>query len=102
MKSDYIYRAKIVNICNPSSFSLLIDLGFDHSVIKKVELFRVKPVEIDDNAENFLNNLLINKEVLIKSRKSGNKYIVEISAEISGSKVNLSSYLLSLGYVEKI
>jgi hypothetical protein len=102
MKNNYIYKAKIINISDPSSFSLLIDLGFDHSVIKKVELFRVKPVEIDDNAKNFLNNLLINKEVLIKSHKNNNKYIVEISAEISGSMLNLSSYLLSLGYVSKI
>ena len=102
MKVDFIYKAKIINISNPSSFSLLIDLGFDHFVIKRVELFRVKPIKIDDNAKSFLKNLLLDKEVVIKSYKGIDKYIVEISAEISGSTVNLSSYLISLGYATKI
>ena len=102
MKSDNIYKAKILNVFDSSSFSLLIDLGFNVFVIKEVELFGVKSLEIDDEAKSSLKSLLINKEVRIKSYKNEDKYLVEISAEMLGSIINISSYFYSLGYVKKI
>lgn len=102
MNNGYIYKAKILNVFDSSSFCLLIDLGFNVFIIKEVELFGVKSVEIDDNVKSFLKELLINKEVRIKAYKNKDDYLVEISAEISDSVVNLSSYLFSLGYVKKI
>jgi hypothetical protein len=80
----------------------LIDLGFNVFVIQEVELFGVNPLEIDDEAKKSLKNLLVNKEVRIKSYKNEDKYLVEISAEMLGSIINISSYLSSLGYVKKI
>ena len=102
MKSNNIYKAKILNVFGSSSFCLLIDLGFNVFVIQEVELFGVKPLEIDDEAKNSLKNLLVNKQVRIKSYKNEDKYLVEISAEMLGSIINISSYLSSLGYVKKI
>lgn len=102
MNNSHIYEAKIVNVFNSSSFCLLIDLGFNVFVIKEVELFGVKSLEIDDNKKASLKNLLLNKKVRVKSYKNKDKYLVEISLEVSDLTVNLSTYLLFLGYVEAI
>lgn len=102
MNNNNIYKAKILNVFGPSSFCLLIDLGFNVFIIKEVELFGVKSLEIDDHAKDFLKEMLLNKEVRIKSYKHEDKYLVEISIEISDSIVNLSSYIFSLGYVKEI
>jgi hypothetical protein len=102
MKSNNIYKAKILNVFDSSSFCLLIDLGFDSFIIREVNLFGVKPLEIDNETKESLKSLLINKQVHIKSYKENDKYLVDISAEMLGSIINISSYFSSLGYVKKI
>ncbi len=102
---NYVYDAKIIKAYDGDSFHALIDQGFRDYTTRRLRLSRVDTPEMRTPTleegrmvRDEVRNLILDKDVRIQTFQdktgSWNRYI----AEVWIGDVNLSDWLLEMGY----
>lgn len=109
-KPTYIYSAKIISVYDGDTFKAEVDLGFRSSIIIDIRLFGVDAPEIKGEerdqgliVKEFVENLILNKDVIIKTYKdpkdSFKRWLAEVQYDFGEEYPNdLSSLLLIKGF----
>ena len=111
----YEYRAHVVRVVDGDTADVLIDLGFDISLKKRVRFTRINAYEtrlgkdttqeekeIGLEAKEYVKNLIEGKEIILQSHKEkGGKYgryIAEIIYMKDEERINLNDELVIKKY----
>ena len=98
----YTYKATIINIVDGDTVDAIIDMGFKIHTTQRLRLNRIDTEEMHDanlekrklaiEAKEYLRNTLLNKEVIIETRKSDSfgRWLAEIVCE----DININNVLL--------
>jgi micrococcal nuclease len=98
MQIDYLYSATIVNVVDGDTVDARVDLGFNVSIDVRFRLVGVNTMETRDKdpikkalalkAKEYLKELILNKEVVLKSHKTDKygRWLAEIFYD--GNSVN--------------
>ena len=98
----YTYKATIINIVDGDTVDAIIDMGFKIHTTQRLRLNRIDTEEMHDanlekrklaiEAKEYLRNTLLNKEVIIETRKSDSfgRWLAEIVYE----DININNVLL--------
>jgi micrococcal nuclease len=101
----YTYKATIVKIYDGDTVTANVDVGFGINKTIKLRLFGINAPELrGDNkalgrqSRDFLRELILNKEVIIKTKKDKKgkygRYLGVILIEKDGSQLNINDYLV--------
>jgi len=111
----YEYRAHVVRVVDADTVDVLLDLGFDISLKKRVRFARINAYEtrlgkdttqeekeIGLEAKEYVKNLVEGKEIILQSQKGkGGKYgryIAEIIYMVDDQRINLNDELVIKKY----
>jgi micrococcal nuclease len=98
----YTYKATIINVIDGDTVDAIIDMGFKIHTTQRLRLNRIDTEEMHDpnlekrklavEAKEYLKNTLLNKEVIIETRKSDSfgRWLAEIVCE----DININNVLL--------
>lgn len=98
----YTYKATIINVIDGDTVDAIIDMGFKIHTTQRLRLNRIDTEEMHDanlekrklaiEAKEYLRNTLLNKEVIIETRKSDSfgRWLAEIVCE----DININNVLL--------
>jgi micrococcal nuclease len=98
----YTYKATIINVIDGDTVDAIIDMGFKIHTTQRLRLNRIDTEEMHDTnlekrklaieAKEYLRNTLLNKEVIIETRKSDSfgRWLAEIVCE----DININNVLL--------
>ncbi len=104
----YYYKAKVKRVIDGDTIVVDLDLGLNiwaHDVV--LRLIRINTPELNKEekeqgllAKNFLNDLIKDKEIVVKTIKvdSWRRWLSEVWLE---ENLNLSDHLISLGIAKK-
>lgn len=104
----YNYKAKVLSIYDGDTMTLEIDLGFKISHIIKIRLAGIdtpeirtknkKEKELAYKVRDYLRNMLLNKEVIITTEKSGKygRYLCHLYYD----DTYINNHLIVLGYAK--
>lgn len=104
--SQYHYKAKVLGVYDGDTMTLLIDVGFNIFLKEKCRLYGLDTPEIRTKnakekalgleARDFVRDLILKKEVIVKTYKEGKfgRYLVDIY--VNNSKLN--DILVKKGY----
>ena len=107
---SYTYSAKVLSIYDADTFTVEVDCGFSIKTIIPVRLFGINAPEIRGEekekgleAKRFVQSILLDKDVIIKTyKKPGDKYgrwLAEIIGDFGeGNPRNLTNLLLTKGF----
>jgi len=111
------YKAKVVRVIDGDTIEVMIDLGFYLSIREKVRLANINAYEIklgktttqaDKDkgleAKAFLENMLADQEITLKTVKIRGKYgrfIANVFVDDNGMVVNVNDLLIQKGYAVK-
>jgi micrococcal nuclease len=98
----YTYKATIINVIDGDTVDAIIDMGFKIHTTQRLRLNRIDTEEMHDpnlekrklaiEAKEYLRSTLLNKEVIIETRKSDSfgRWLAEIVCE----DININNVLL--------
>lgn len=106
----YIYKAEVVSVYDGDTITVNIDLGFNTWIFKeKIRLNRINAPEIKGSSKkkgiesrNFLQNLILGKEILIetikdKKEKYG-RYLGEVYLKTGSETINVNDKMVQSGF----
>ena len=105
----YQYKAKVLEIYDGDSMTLLISVGFNIYLEEKVRLLVIDCPEIRTKnkkekalayeARDYLRELLLKKEVIIETEKEvkWGRYLVDVYFE----GMHINKHLIDIGYAKK-
>ena len=97
----YEYKAKIVNVVDGDTVDALVDLGFKIQTIQRLRLARVNTPERSQpaytEAKEFVQNLIGNKEVFIRTHKVSKWGYFLVDIHIDGRDVADALIATNLG-----
>jgi len=104
----YKYKAKVLDVYDGDTVTLLIDIGFSIHLKERCRLIGINTPEIRTRdleekkngyiARDYLRNLILNKDVIIETHKQGKygRYLVEIFY----NDESINQKMLDKGYAE--
>jgi micrococcal nuclease len=106
----YVYKAEIINVVDGDTVDAIVDLGFKMRTTQRLRLLGINAPELHgtdpelrtqaQKAKIFLQNIILNKEVLIRTTKSDafGRYLAEIKVLLDdGIAFNVNRELLASG-----
>jgi micrococcal nuclease len=107
----YKFKALVTKVVDGDTFDAIVDLGFHVSTKQRFRLMAVDTPEIftpsckeelehGKQAKLFVENLILNKEIIIESHKIGAYNRWEANVTLQDGK-NLSSVILAEGFAKK-
>jgi micrococcal nuclease len=103
----YTYRAKIINVYDGDTCKALVDLGFRITFEIKIRLSKINAPEVrgEEREEGLkskkrLEELILNKNVIIKTDKDKTEKYGRWLAEIFVNDENINQLLISEGYAK--
>lgn len=101
----YFYKAKVIDIYDGDSITILVDLGFSITVKKKVRLYGIDTPELrgterEDGlkALNYLKSLVLNKDVIVQTYKDKTGKYGRLLATIYLDEININEKLVNENY----
>ena len=106
--TPYKYNAKIIDLYDGDTVTALVDLGFNITVKKKLRLAYIDTPEIrgEEREEGlkskyYLENLILNKDVMIETLKDKTGKYGRLLAVIYLDDLNINEHLILEGYAKK-
>lgn len=105
----YIYKAKIISVYDGDTVTALVDLGFHISVQIKVRLKGINTPEIRSEersigllSKNRLEELILNKEVTVKTQKDKQEKYGRWLGEIylPNNEISVNQILVNEGFAK--
>jgi len=104
----YTYKAKVINVYDGDTITVIVDLGFKIKQEIKVRLAFINTPELKGESremglisKEFLKNLILNKDIIIKTIQDKKGVYGRYLAEIYLDELNVNNELLRLGYADR-
>jgi micrococcal nuclease len=108
----YNYKAKVLKIIDGDTIDVVIDLGFNLSITQTVRFSEIDTPELHKTknplektagiiVKQFLENVILNKEIFVKTIKYDDKYGRYLAEVFTDSGIHINSLLLAKGYANK-
>ena len=107
----YTYRAKVIKVYDGDTITVEIDLGFNIKITEKLRLIRINTPEVRGEerergliSRDRLRELILNKEIIIKTNKDKKgkygRYLGEVIYEGEYGTINVNDWLVNEGLAE--
>lgn len=102
---DYVYNAKVVSVYDGDTVTITVNLGFYVNITEKFRLLRINTPEIRGEereagliSRDALRELILDKDVVIKTFKDRKGKYGRYLVEIYLGEINVNDWLVENGY----